>query len=105
MSEQEDRPLLIDKLCSGDRPSILVAGMAVAHEIAASGVSVLAADAIGRLVPVSPSDYKILRMPRIPFEDLDKMTEDEAIQIMVKENREEAEIISYLAQRGIGNGD
>lgn len=102
MESTKERPLLVDKLCSGDRPSLLVAGMAVAHEIKTHGVSVLVQDALGRLVPLPPQCYEIRKLPLIADSDLDQMTEDEAIKVMVKEDRQEAEILSYLGRRGTG---
>jgi hypothetical protein len=77
----------------------MAAGMAVAGSLTVDKVSVLAVDALGRVVVIRPTDYKILSIPRVSDNDLDQLTEDESIAVMVKEGREELEMLSYLGRR------
>ena len=99
MSQEIEQSLRADKLCSGDRSSIIAAGMAVAHSLKELGVCVMSVDALGRVVVLPAKSVRILAQPTVPDADLDALTEDEAIAVMVKEGRGEDEILTYLKTR------
>jgi len=100
MPESRTQDLMADLLCSGDRPSVYAAGMTVAHALRASGISILAVDALGRVVIVPPSSVSVTRPVRVPDPDLDALEEGEAIRVMVSEGRSEDEMMAYLKRRG-----
>ena len=97
MDEEQKKVLLADDLCSGDQSSIIVAGIAVSQSIKAQGYCLLSVDSLGRVVLCKLKEE--LSVPTVKDEDLDTVDEDTAIQAMVKEGREEQEILSYLARR------
>lgn len=99
MSQSSDESLMASKLFEGDRSSIIVAGMVAAHALKETGVCVLAVDAMGRVVICPSSTVTSLDIPKLKKEDLDALSEEEAIEAMVKEGRDEPEILSYLATR------
>jgi hypothetical protein len=99
--------LLADPLCSGDRPSVLAAGMTLAHALRKGKVAVFMVDALGQVVLMPPDSVAVLRHPFVTDQDLDAMGEDEAIALMVSEERRDEDIVKYLAgrsSRGLGNG-
>lgn len=91
--------LVADKLCSGDRPSVMAAGMTMAHALRKGRVAVFMVDALGQVVLMPPSSVEVLHMPLVTVDQLDALTEDEAIALMVGEGREEDTIMKYLASR------
>ena len=91
--------LLADRLCTGDRPSILAAGMTVAQALRKTKVAVFMVDALGQVVLMPPESVQILASPILPDSDLDALGEDEAIALMVSEGRQEDGIMKYLAAR------
>lgn len=95
--EEEKKELLADDLCGGDRPSIIVAGIAVSQCIKAQGYCLMSVDSLGRVVLCKLKEE--LSVPRVKDEDLDMVDEDSAIRAMVKEGRGEQEIIDYLSRR------
>jgi hypothetical protein len=99
--------LLVDPLCSGDRPSVLAAGMTLAHALRKGKVAVFMVDALGQVVLMPPESIQVLHNPFVLNADLDALEEDEAIALMVSEGREDSAIMAYLAgrnKRGISNG-
>jgi hypothetical protein len=104
MAEREEE-LTLDRLCSGDRPSVYIAGMAVAHALKKGKVAVLSVDVLGRVVVLPQEAVELKALPKLKDEDLDKFEEDQAITLMLKEGREEDEILSYLKRREDRNGD
>lgn len=91
--------LLADRLCSGDRPSVMVAGMTLAHALRKGKVAVFMVDALGQVVLMPSESIKVLVQPHVTTQDLDAMPEDEAIALMVSENRTESDIMNYLSSR------
>jgi len=94
-----DEILLADKLCSGDRPSVLAAGMTLAQALRKSRIAVFMIDALGQVALMPPSSIHVLSKPLVTDEDLDAMEEDEAIALMVSEGRSEDGIMKYLSSR------
>lgn len=96
MAEED---LLADALCSGDRPSVLAAGMTLAHALRKSKVAVFMVDEIGKVVLMPPESIQVVAKPFVTSQDLDAMPEDEAIAVMVAEGRSEDGILKYLSER------
>lgn len=103
MTEEVEEPLLVDRLCSGDRPSVLVAGMVVAEALRRGKIAVLMADSLGRVQVMPPDSIQVLRGPRLLDEDLHKLSEEGAIQTMVDEGRTDVEMTEYLRRRDQAN--
>jgi hypothetical protein len=91
--------LLSDRLCSGDRPSVLAAGMVLAQALRKMKVVVFMVDALGQVVLMPSESVQVLAYPHVPDSDLDALPEDEAIALMVSESRVEEHILRYLAGR------
>lgn len=94
-----EEELTVDKLVSGDQPSVVILGMLGAKAIKEQQIAIFMVDALNRVCIMPASSVKVLRRPRIPDEDLDSMTEQEAIQVMISQGDSEDEIISYLKRR------
>lgn len=73
--------------------------MTLAHALRKGRVAVFMVDALGQVVLMPPDSVEVLRMPLVTVEQLDSLTEDEAIALMVSEGREEDSIMKYLASR------
>jgi hypothetical protein len=100
-----DEVLVVDKLCSGDRPSVLAAGMMLAQALRKTKVAVVTTNALGHVILMSPSSVSLLAQPLVQDEDLDQLEDDEAIALMVSEGRSEATILDYMRRRrsrGVG---
>lgn len=102
MEEQED--LLLDKLASGDRPAIYAAGLVCARSLKETGVAVLMPDVLGRIHLLPIEVLEIKRRPRVGDEELHKMPEDLALQVLVKQEDSEDAIVEYLKRRASAAG-
>jgi hypothetical protein len=92
--------LLVDKLCSGDRPSIYVAGMLVAHALQKGKFAVFTQNVLGEVVMLPSSIVKVSHpVALLVDEALDKYAEDEALTLMIKEGRHEDDILAYIERR------
>lgn len=99
--------LLVDRLCSGDRPSVMAAGVTLAHALRKNKIAVFMVDALGQVVLMPPTSIQTTSAPLVTSEDLDALGEDEAIALMAVEGRDENAILEYLSSRsakGISNG-
>lgn len=96
MSEET---LNVEKLCSGDQPSIMVAGMLLAHALKKDKVAIFSTDVLGHVVLLPPTVLPNALDIRIRDKDLDELTSDEAIRLMIVEGREDKEIVDYLMGR------
>lgn len=99
--------LLVDRLCSGDRPSVMAAGMTVARALGKDRIAVLMVDALGQVVLMRADSVEVKGKPLVTEQDLDAMPEDESIALMVGEGRSERAILEYLASRsakGLSHG-
>lgn len=97
MAEEED--LLLDKLVTGDRPSVYAAGLVCARALKEVGVAVLMADVLGRVHLLPGEVIEIKRRPQIGDQELHQMSEDVALQVLVKQNETEETIMAYLKRR------
>ena len=93
--------LVLDKLCTGDRPSVIAAGMLLAHALRKSTVAVVAVNALGQVVVLPPESVGPVPTPQVQDDDLNELTEDEALSVLLKEGRPEPQILSYLKRRNL----
>jgi hypothetical protein len=98
MAEQ-DQVLTVDQLLSGDRPSLLVMGMVVARSIEKFGMAVIMPNALGKVVAMPLNAVTVLAKPLVKDEDLDQLSEEEAIALMAEEKRVDEDILAYLTKR------
>lgn len=94
-----EEELTAEKLCSLDKPSVYVAGMVVAKMLQKMPMAVLMVDVLGRVVVMPPESVQVLHRPKLLDADLDALSEEEAITVMLKEERTEEEIVAYLKRR------
>lgn len=94
---QED--LSLDKLSSGDRPSIYVLGMAASQALKQTKTAVLMVDVLGRVRLMPPDSVRVLRVPRIEDIELNALDEDQAIHLLSLQGDTEAMILEYLSRR------
>ncbi len=99
MPEEKEEELTKDRLCSWDRPSVLMAGMAVATALQKVDAAVFMVDVLGRVQLMSPGSIQVLHRPRLRDAELDLYSEEQAIQWMVLEGRKDGEMRDYLAGR------
>ena len=95
----EEEDLLVSKLASGDRPSVYCAGMVVAQAFKHRDTVVLMTDVLGRIHIVPPEMVRVERRPRLRDEELDTLSEDEAIALLVKQGDDEDTVLGYLKRR------
>lgn len=95
--------LLLTKLASGDRPAIYAAGLFAAQALKEAGCAVLMTDVLGR-VHLLPLDFvEVKRRPKLEDEVLHSFSEDEALQLMVRQGDDEEAILGYLKRRATAN--
>lgn len=103
MSDEEE--LLLDKLASGDRPSIVAAGIVAGQALKEHGVAVLMTDVLGRVHIMPASWVSVKQRPRLSDAELDALEEDEALQLMAKQGDDEGVILAYLRRRATSRGE
>jgi hypothetical protein len=96
---QREEKLEADRLCTGDKPSIYAAGMLMAHAFKKSKVVAFTQNVLGQVVMLHPSVVHLDQLVLLPDEDLDQFEEDVALALMVKEGRNENDILSYVERR------
>lgn len=92
-------PLQLERLVSGDKPSIIALGAYGAQALRQNKLAVFAVDVLGRVHILPPSAVKVLALPRVPDHELDELTEGDAIDIMASQSDAEEVILKYLAER------
>lgn len=97
MPEEED--LLLDKLASGDRPSVYAAGIVAAKALKECGVAVLISDVLGRVHLMPPQAVELKFRPRLTDEELNLLEEDAALVLLARQGDEEETILAYLKRR------
>jgi hypothetical protein len=95
----EEETLLVEKLVSGDRPSVLAAGMYAAAALKQDGMAVLMVDALGRVHLMPKASIEVVSVPKVDTSDLDNLEEDLVIEVLLRQGSEEEEIIEYLRKR------
>jgi hypothetical protein len=96
---QVQKPLSVDALAVGDRAAIFALGIAGAEALKQWGLAVFAVDVLGQVQILHPSAIQLLVKPRIKDEELDKMDETNAIQVMLAQSDSEEAIRTYLHNR------
>lgn len=91
--------LSLDKLVSGDRPSLYALGFATSQALKQMRSAVLMVDALGRVRLMPKESVSILVMPRIEDEELNSLDEDQAIHLLSAQGDTEAMILEYLSRR------
>lgn len=91
--------LSLDKLSSGDRPSIYVLGLAASQALKQTKFAVLMVDCLGRVRLMPPDAVVVVRGPRIEEEELNALDEDQAIHLLSAQGDTEAMIMEYLSRR------
>jgi hypothetical protein len=99
MAEGHDQELTLERLSSGDRPSIIALGVSGAESLKLSGMAIFVVDVLGRVQILPPSAVTVLRKPKIPDEELDQMDEDRVLDILVAQGESDEFIVKYLMER------
>jgi len=102
MADEED--LLLDKLASGDRPSLYATGMVVAQALQQTGFAVLMTDVLGRVHILPKESVEVKRSPKLGDDELDALSEEEALQLLFKQGDDEESIVAYLKRRSARGG-
>ncbi len=97
MLEEED--LLLDRLASGDKPSVYAAGIVAAKALKECGVAVLVTDVLGRVHLMPPSAVELKMRPRLNDEELNALDEDAALTLLARQGDSEDTILAYLKRR------
>lgn len=103
-ADERTESLHVEKLVSGDRPSIYALGVFGAHALRQFSVAVFMVDVLGHVHLMPPDAVSVAKMPRVSDEELDLMSEEAAINVMIKQEDAEATIISYLKRRSEKEG-
>ena len=99
MAEEREETLTVERLTTGDRPSIVMLGMVGAQSIRQTNMAVFMVDVLGRVRIMAPQAIKVLTPPKISDEELHMLSEEQAIQVKVAEGESEEEILEYLKRR------
>lgn len=91
--------LMVDRLASGDRPSIYAAGICVANILKTHSLAVLCVDVLGRVHVLPPDAVELKQKPKVSDNDLHSFPEDAAIRLLVQQGDEEDGILAYLRRR------
>lgn len=102
--EKIEEELMLDKVSSGDRPSILALGLAASQSLKLMKVAVLMVDARGRVRLMPIESVSVLKPPRIEDNELNEMEEEEAIETLVAQGDSEQTILEYLTRRKAAKG-
>ena len=101
----EEEDLVLDKLASGDRPSVYAAGIVAAKALQTAGVAVLMTDVLGRVHLVPAQFIEVKQRPKLQDEDLSSFSEDEALQLLVAQGESEDAVLQYLQRRAAARSD
>ena len=101
MTEEVNQELRVEKLVSGDRPSIYALGIFGAESIKRSQMAIFMVDVLGRVCIMPPDSVQVLRKPRIADVELDLLSEEDAINTMLQQEDDQTAIIKYLKAREV----
>lgn len=105
MADEREEELTVERLTTGDRPSLYMLGMVGAQSIRKTRMAVFMVDVLGKVRIMPPEAVSVLVRPKISDEDLNKMSEDEAIKVKIAEEETEEEIMQYLKRRSEALGE
>lgn len=94
--------LSVDKLTSGNRDHILIAGMLVAQGFKDNIAVVLMADILGRVVYMPLEAITINKIPLLSDADLNQFDLQTAVGFMEAEGRSDQEVNKYLSNNRRG---
>ncbi len=97
--EQREEELTLDKVSSGDRPSLYALGLAVSAALKSSKMAVVMVDVFGRVRLMPNESVAVQHVPRIEDEELHQYTEEAALEILVQQGDSEEQILEYIARR------
>lgn len=97
--EEIEEDLMLDKVSSGDRPSLLALGMAAGQSLKMTKMAVLMVDVKGRVRLMPLETVKVFHPPRIEDDELNELEEEEAIELMVAQGDQEQTILEYITRR------
>ena len=98
-SSNVEQELRIEKLTSGDRPSVLALGVFGAEALKKTKLAVFMVDVLGRVHLVPPSAIQVLQKPLVSQQELDAFDEETAIKVLLAQESSEEEIMKYLRGR------
>lgn len=101
MPAEIEEDLSAEKLTSGDRPSLVTFGMVGAQAIRETQMAVFMVDVLGRVCLMPPTAVQVLHRPRIPEDELDAMSEDDAIRVLTAQGDSDEAIMLYLQRRSL----
>lgn len=99
LGPESQEVLSLSKACAGDRPSIFALGLTAAKAMERRGVAVLMVDVRGVVHLLPETAVQVLSNPTVPEEDLDSMTEEQAIQVLTLEGKSDDSMMVYLRGR------
>lgn len=94
-----DEPMRVDKLRDGDQMAIIALGITCSQMFKKMDVVVLATDVLGLVHVLPPDSVKLLKPPAVTDNDLDTVSETEAINALLRQGETEERIITYLKSR------
>jgi hypothetical protein len=103
-----DQELQLEKLASGDRPSIIALGIAGAESLKQTKMAVFMVDVLGRVHVMPPTAVQVTLPARVLESELDAMDEERSLDVMLAQGDDEEAILAYLrGRRGreAGHGD
>jgi hypothetical protein len=95
----EEQALTVANLVTGDRASAYITGLLVANAFKESKIVVLGQNVLGQVVLINPNQVHIEGSVLLPDAVLNGFDEETAMALMVKEGRNEDDIIEYLKRR------
>jgi hypothetical protein len=98
-AERVQQDLHMERLISGDRPSIMALGVYGAESIKRSRMAVFMVDILGRVHVMPPDAVEVKKTPRVGNADLDQLEEGDAINALLLQGDEEKTVIDYLRGR------
>jgi len=97
----EEHTLELADLKNANKSAMLAAGVVLGEALSRDRIAIFMLDAVDKVVLMDSLSVKILTVPKVSDEDLDKLGDDRAIEIMTRELRSEGEILSYLERRKV----
>jgi hypothetical protein len=102
---EQEEDLVLDKLVSGDRPSLYATGMVGAQSLKEAGIAVFMLDVLGRVHLVPPQFVEVKRRPRLRDEELHALDENDAMELLLKQEDSEDSILAYMARRAAAHSE
>jgi hypothetical protein len=96
---EQEEDLILDRLVSGDRPSLYAAGMVAAQALKEAGTAVFMLDVLGRVHLIPAQFVEVTRRPRLKDDELNEFAEDEAMALLIKQQDSEDSIVAYMSRR------